>query len=65
MLLIKSGQNDTTEIIDSSVQVYTERNPFPYTGDLKVIQANFRLIFGSEGWWSEGVYGKDVISVHP
>ena len=42
MLLIKSGQNDTTEIIDSGVQVYTERNCFPYMRDARVIQADIR-----------------------
>ncbi len=27
------------------------------------IRGCFRLIFGSEGWRAEGVYGKDMISV--
>ncbi len=40
--------------------VYTERNCFRYTGDLRVIQANFRPIVGPEGSRSDGVYGKDM-----
>ena len=41
----------------------TETNPFPYMRDSRVIQANFRPIFGPEGSRPDQLYGKDMIFV--